>query len=143
MDAILDVPRRPAKVRNLGSPSSGDAKKLGSPLDAAATEVGITLVELVLLAAKRAGVGPKDLQALFRLPESEFSKAFSLDPQWADRNRLMKVPLPRALARCGVAVLAEELGLQRDAAMHIVRAMGDFLTVTVATTPDRPPAVNE
>lgn len=118
----------PARANTLGTRRDDPAKKVGT--------APVTLVDLVLCAGERAGMTRQELAGVFSLSEADFSKAFSSSDVWAERNRVMKTPLPERLAQSIVTVAAERTGVQHRAALTLVRAVSEFLTVTVA-------AVNE
>lgn len=86
---------------------------------------GISLADVVALAATRLGFSAQDMGGVFGLSLPEVSKCFG--PNNPDRNRVMKQPMPMALARQVALVLCEQTGLAvsgPDAERH---ALADLL----------------
>jgi len=95
---------------------------------------GVSLAEVVLMAAGRLGMQKKELAALFGLSPPDFSVAF--DAHDTKRNRLMKVALPLTLARQVAVQLCESTGLalggpdaERHALAEVLRACSDYIRV--------------
>lgn len=87
---------------------------------------GISLAEVVALAATRLGYSADDVGRVFRLSLPEVSKCFG--PNNPDRNRVMKERVPLAFARQVALVLCEQTGLAvggPDAERH---ALADLLS---------------
>lgn len=94
----------------------------------------VILAEVIVTAAGRLGMQKKELAALFELSPPDFTVAFINHDD--KRNRLMKVPLPLALARQMALQLCEATGLliggpdaERAAMSEVLRAMSDFIRV--------------
>lgn len=109
--------------------------RVGISTPTAANSVGIAdLAAMVLRAGDRLGMQRKELADVFGLSEPDFSAAFS--PNRLDRNRVMKQPLPLALARELALVLCEAVGMavagpdaERHALSDLLRACSEYIRV--------------
>lgn len=120
----FDLKPVPAKVNSLATPRVDDGKKV--------SKAPVTLVALVLEGAQRAGIDPKELRSIFgEMSEAEYTRNFTDAAQYADRNRVMKLQLTDRLLDGIIAAAVERRGLHR-AALHAVRAVSDFMSLTVA-----------
>jgi hypothetical protein len=128
---------RPAKVNSLATPAGAERKATCHADGKEVSRPPLTLVALVLDGATRAGIEPKELRALFgEMSEADYTRCFSAAEQYADRNRVMKCDLPDRLIDGIIAAAVARRGLHR-AALHAVRAVSDFMALTVGV------AVNE
>jgi hypothetical protein len=114
----------PARLNEVADAQATPGKSLAS----------VCLADVVALAATRLGFSSQDVGNVFALSVPEVSKCFG--PNNPDRNRVMKQPMPLALARQVALVLCEQTGLlvagpdaERHALAEVMRSMSDYLRV--------------